>query len=154
MLATITLATKGSFLETWIGSTLGMVAADALAIMVGAVLNKRLLEKVIKYRAAALFALFALLLIGDGASLVWPGCTSQRLTLARLSSPAGAPDRACLRAATWPGAGRRCVQREELTVGEASKAGHVSTGSRPWVDHMASSQAFRRGCPLASGFPP
>jgi putative Ca2+/H+ antiporter (TMEM165/GDT1 family) len=32
MLATITLATQEGWLGTWIGSTLGMVAADALVI--------------------------------------------------------------------------------------------------------------------------
>ncbi|GAB3196973.1 TMEM165/GDT1 family protein [Nocardioides hungaricus] len=66
MLATITLATQEGWLGTWIGSTLGMVAADALAIGVGAVLGRRLPERFIKYGAAVLFALFAALLIVDG----------------------------------------------------------------------------------------
>ncbi len=66
MLATITLATQEGWLGTWIGSTVGMVAADALAIAVGAMLGKKLPEKVIKYGAAALFALFGVLLILDG----------------------------------------------------------------------------------------
>lgn len=70
MLATITLATQEGWLGTWIGSTLGMVAADALAIVLGAVLGKHLPEKVIKYGAAALFALFGILLIADGAGLL------------------------------------------------------------------------------------
>ena len=67
MLATITLATQEGWFGTWVGSTLGMVAADALAIVVGAVLGKRLPEKVIKFGAAALFALFGLLLVAEGA---------------------------------------------------------------------------------------
>ncbi|MEP9365690.1 TMEM165/GDT1 family protein [Nocardioides sp. CN2-186] len=66
MLATITLATQEGWLGTWIGSTIGMVAADALAIVVGAMLGKRLPERVIKYGAAALFALFGVLLVVDG----------------------------------------------------------------------------------------
>lgn len=66
MLATITLATQEGWLGTWIGSTLGMVAADALAIVVGAVLGRRLPEQVIKVGAAVLFALFGVLLIVDG----------------------------------------------------------------------------------------
>lgn len=66
MLATITLATQEGWLGTWIGSTVGMVAADALAIVVGAVLGKKLPENVIKYGAAALFALFGIALIVDG----------------------------------------------------------------------------------------
>jgi putative Ca2+/H+ antiporter (TMEM165/GDT1 family) len=66
MLATITLATTEGWLGTWIGSTLGMVAADALAIGVGAVLGKKLPERVIKIGAAVLFAAFGVLLIVDG----------------------------------------------------------------------------------------
>lgn len=67
MLATITLATQEGWFGTWLGSTLGMVAADALAIGVGALLGRRLPEKVIAYGAAALFALFGIVLIADGA---------------------------------------------------------------------------------------
>lgn len=69
MLATITLATREGWFGTWLGSTLGMVAADALAILVGAVLGKHLPEKAIKYGAAALFVLFGLVLIAEGAGL-------------------------------------------------------------------------------------
>ncbi|GIL37297.1 TMEM165/GDT1 family protein [Phycicoccus sp. MAQZ13P-2] len=67
MLATITLATQEGWFGTWIGSTVGMVAADALAIGVGAVLGRKLPEKVIKYGAAAAFLVFGLLLIAQGA---------------------------------------------------------------------------------------
>jgi Ca2+/H+ antiporter, TMEM165/GDT1 family len=66
MLATITLATTGGWFGTWIGSTLGMVAADALAIGVGAILGRSLPERVVRYGAAALFVLFGLLLIVEG----------------------------------------------------------------------------------------
>jgi len=66
MLATITLATTEGWFGTWIGSTLGMVAADALAIGVGALLGKALPEKVIKIGAAALFFLFGAWLIYEG----------------------------------------------------------------------------------------
>ncbi|KRE60126.1 TMEM165/GDT1 family protein [Nostocoides sp. Soil756] len=66
MLATITLATQEGWLGTWIGSTVGMVAADALAIGVGAVLGRALPEKAIKYGASAAFVVFGLLLIGRG----------------------------------------------------------------------------------------
>ena len=60
MLATITLATDHGWFGTWLGSTLGMVAADALAIVVGRALGKRLPEKTIAYGAAALFFLFGI----------------------------------------------------------------------------------------------
>jgi putative Ca2+/H+ antiporter (TMEM165/GDT1 family) len=66
MLATVTLATTEGWFGTWIGSTLGMVAADALAIGVGALLGKALPEKVIKIGAAILFFAFGAWLIYEG----------------------------------------------------------------------------------------
>jgi len=66
MLATITLATTEGLLGTWVGSTLGMVAADALAIVVGAQLGKRLPERTIKIGAAASFVVFGLILLAEG----------------------------------------------------------------------------------------
>jgi putative Ca2+/H+ antiporter (TMEM165/GDT1 family) len=42
MLATITLATQYGWFGTWLGSTVGMVAADALAIVVGRQLGRHL----------------------------------------------------------------------------------------------------------------
>ncbi|MEV0594528.1 TMEM165/GDT1 family protein [Nonomuraea cavernae] len=65
MLATITLATQHGWLGTWIGSTVGMVAADALAILVGRLLGRHLPEKVIRYGAAAAFAVFGVVLLVD-----------------------------------------------------------------------------------------
>ena len=66
MLATITLATQHGWFGTWIGSTLGMVAADALAILVGRLLGRHLPVKIVKYGAAALFAIFGIWLIVEG----------------------------------------------------------------------------------------
>jgi Ca2+/H+ antiporter, TMEM165/GDT1 family len=66
MLATITLATQHGWFGTWIGSTIGMVAADALAILVGRLLGRHLPEKIIKYGAAALFAIFGIWLVVEG----------------------------------------------------------------------------------------
>lgn len=66
MLATITLAVDNDWVGVWIGSTVGMVAADALAIIVGAVLGKKLPEKAIRYGAAAAFAVFAVILLVEG----------------------------------------------------------------------------------------
>ena len=63
MLATITLATQHGWFGTWIGSTVGMVAADALAILVGRWLGRSLPEKAIKYGAATLFAVFGIWLV-------------------------------------------------------------------------------------------
>lgn len=66
MLATITLAVQENWLGVWIGSTVGMVAADALAIVVGAVMGRHLPEKLIRYGAATAFAIFGVLLILEG----------------------------------------------------------------------------------------
>jgi len=63
MLATITLATREGLFGTWLGSTVGMVAADALAIGIGAVLGRRLPEKAVRIGASALFVVFGVLLI-------------------------------------------------------------------------------------------
>jgi putative Ca2+/H+ antiporter (TMEM165/GDT1 family) len=66
MLATITLATTEGAIGTWAGSTLGMVAADALAIVVGKQLGSRLPERAVKYGAAAAFVIFGALLLFEG----------------------------------------------------------------------------------------
>jgi putative Ca2+/H+ antiporter (TMEM165/GDT1 family) len=66
MLATITLATNHGALGTWLGSTAGMVAADAIAIAVGKVLGTRLPERAIRIGAAVAFVVFGLILILEG----------------------------------------------------------------------------------------
>jgi putative Ca2+/H+ antiporter (TMEM165/GDT1 family) len=67
MLATITLATTHSLFWVWLGSTIGMVAADALAIGVGKVLGTRLPEKAIRIGAAIAFLIFGILLLIEAA---------------------------------------------------------------------------------------
>ncbi len=62
MLATITLATREGVVGTWLGSTVGMVIADALAIVVGRAMGARLPERTIKIGAALTFFFFAVLL--------------------------------------------------------------------------------------------
>ena len=66
MLATITLATDHGLFGTWLGSTLGMVAADGLAIIVGQQLGARLPERTVKIGAAIIFLVFGIILIVDG----------------------------------------------------------------------------------------
>ncbi len=63
MLATIALATREGVFGTWLGSTLGMVAADGLAIWVGRILGARLPERAIRIGAAVLFFVFAAALL-------------------------------------------------------------------------------------------
>lgn len=66
MLATVTLATRHGAVGTWLGSTLGMVAADALAIVVGRQLGARLPERTVRIGAAVVFVVFGALLVVDG----------------------------------------------------------------------------------------
>ena len=65
MLATITLATREGAFGTWLGSTVGMVAADAIAIGIGAVIGTRLPERAIRIGATIAFLVFGVLLIAD-----------------------------------------------------------------------------------------
>ena len=56
MLATITIASEQqSFVAVWLGSTIGMVIADALAIIIGKVMGKNLPENLVRYVGAAIF---------------------------------------------------------------------------------------------------
>jgi putative Ca2+/H+ antiporter (TMEM165/GDT1 family) len=66
MLATITLATTVGRLGTWAGTPLGMVAADAMAIVVGQQLGARLPERAIRIGAAITFVLFGVILVVEG----------------------------------------------------------------------------------------
>lgn len=67
MLATITLATREGLFGTWLGSTIGMVVADALAIGVGRLLGTRLPERTIRVAAAVSFFAFGAVLLYEAA---------------------------------------------------------------------------------------
>lgn len=67
MIATITLATREGLVGTWLGSTVGMVAADALAIVVGRILGTRLPERAVRIGAALAFFAFGVALLVDAA---------------------------------------------------------------------------------------
>ena len=66
MLATITLAADNDWMGVWIGSTLGMVVADGLAILVGGVLGRRLPDRAIQIGASALFIAFGAAMLVEG----------------------------------------------------------------------------------------
>lgn len=71
MLATITLGSQlHNFVGVWLGSTFGMVAADAAAIVVGQVLGKRLPERAIQIGAALIFFGFGLWILAEAFGLV------------------------------------------------------------------------------------
>ncbi|MCU1503839.1 MAG: hypothetical protein JWM12_3193, partial [Ilumatobacteraceae bacterium] len=65
MLATITLASTHNLFWVWLGSTVGMVVADALAIGVGRLLGARLPERSIRIGASIAFVVFGVLLIAE-----------------------------------------------------------------------------------------
>ena len=70
MLATVTLATTEEPIGTWLGSTAGMVVADAIAIAIGALLGTRLPERAIRLFAAVAFVVFGAILVAQGLGVV------------------------------------------------------------------------------------
>lgn len=61
MLMTITIASEQkSFVAVWLGSTVGMVVADGIAIVIGIVMGKKLPENLLKYGAAGVFIISGL----------------------------------------------------------------------------------------------
>jgi putative Ca2+/H+ antiporter (TMEM165/GDT1 family) len=67
-LATAVLAAEaGALLPVWLGSSLGMLVADGLAVVAGVVLGRRLPERAIKAGATTLFLLIGLLLLLGGS---------------------------------------------------------------------------------------
>ncbi len=71
MLSTVTLASQYSPIPVWLGSTVGMVLSDALAIWVGQVLGSRLPERAVKLGAALIFLAFGLFCLYQGAPELW-----------------------------------------------------------------------------------
>jgi putative Ca2+/H+ antiporter (TMEM165/GDT1 family) len=66
-LATLALASTNGVLGTWVGAVVGEVAADALAVLIGAKVGARLPERALQLVSAAAFVLFGvLLLLGVG----------------------------------------------------------------------------------------
>lgn len=61
-LATIALAAQyNTVIPVWLGTTSGMMIADAIGIIVGIVLGKRIPERLVKWTAALIFIFFGLL---------------------------------------------------------------------------------------------
>ncbi|BBY58266.1 TMEM165/GDT1 family protein [Mycolicibacterium sarraceniae] len=90
MLATITLAADHDWVGVWIGSTIGMVAADALAILVGALAGKHLPERFIQLGAAALFVVFGLSMLIEGAFPTAPAVVIFGMSIAAVAVAAAA----------------------------------------------------------------
>jgi Ca2+/H+ antiporter, TMEM165/GDT1 family len=65
-LASATLAMRDGFWPVYLGSVVGEVVAIGLAIVVGAVAGRHLPERLIRFGAAGLFAVFGLVMIVEG----------------------------------------------------------------------------------------
>jgi Ca2+/H+ antiporter, TMEM165/GDT1 family len=73
MLATITLGSQlNDFIGVWLVSTVGLVAAYAVAMVVGIVLGKRLPARAIQLTAALIFFGFGLLILGEALNSLRP----------------------------------------------------------------------------------
>ncbi len=67
MLSTVTLAAQYPLIPVWLGSTIGMVLADGIAIVVGLMLGKKLPERAVKIGAAFIFLGFGIFNGYEGA---------------------------------------------------------------------------------------
>jgi Ca2+/H+ antiporter, TMEM165/GDT1 family len=63
----VTLASDHDWKGVWIGSTVGMALADALAIGVGRLMHRRLPEQLLRVLASLLFLIFGLWMLFDSA---------------------------------------------------------------------------------------
>lgn len=99
MLSTVALAAKYPIFFVWLGSTLGMVLSDGLAILVGQVMGARLPERAVKIGAACIFFVFgvySMFAVRQAMPVfAWPaGCVVLGVLafiFFRRSSPAGIP---------------------------------------------------------------
>lgn len=70
MLATIALGARYDWVGVWLGSTAGMVAVGALAIVVGRTLGRRLPERVVAVGGAVLFLVFGTVMLVEAVPQV------------------------------------------------------------------------------------
>lgn len=68
MLATAAMAARQEPVGTWLGASLGIIGADAIAIAVGRVLGARVPERQISRAASALFFVLGILFVLDALS--------------------------------------------------------------------------------------
>ena len=66
MLSTVALAAKYPMFPVWLGSTVGMVASDGLAIIVGKLMGANLPERTVKIGASIIFFIFGIYSIVEG----------------------------------------------------------------------------------------
>jgi Ca2+/H+ antiporter, TMEM165/GDT1 family len=129
MFASVALAAKHSWIGVWIGATAAMVAANGLAIAVGALLHKRLPIRLLHLMASLLFLLFGLWMLFNGA-LGW-----HSVAVVATVGLAGATAVAAVVAAPRPpdpASERPATERGGLPCGTARKASRL----RPAPSHI------------------
>jgi putative Ca2+/H+ antiporter (TMEM165/GDT1 family) len=73
-LATIALAAKyETIIPVWLGTTTGMLVADAVGIIIGIVLGKRIPERLVKWFAALIFIAFGIVGLAEVLSWMYLG---------------------------------------------------------------------------------
>lgn len=66
MLATVTLAARGELLEVWLGATLGVIAADGIAIAIGQSLRDRISPRLMRVGSGIAFGGVGTILLAEG----------------------------------------------------------------------------------------
>jgi len=89
-LATLTLASGHDWAGVWLGSTVGMVLADGLAIGVGVLLHQRLPRQLLHVLASLLFLLFGLWMLFDSALGLRPVAVAVTVVVALVAATATA----------------------------------------------------------------
>ena len=122
MLATVALASDHHWAGVWIGATIGMVAADGVAIVVGRLMHRRLPERFLHYLASVLFLMFGLFMFFNGV-LGRPG-------LATAVAGATGGVAALVAAATWIRRRRAASapETEDAAAGSGTPAARDATG--------------------------
>ncbi len=68
-------------IPVWMGSTCGMMIADAFGIIVGIVLHKHIPEKIVKWIAALVFVLFGLIGLHEALKIVCESCIVMHMSI-------------------------------------------------------------------------
>ncbi|WP_280420599.1 TMEM165/GDT1 family protein [Nocardia carnea] len=122
MFATAALATDNNWAGVWLGSTIGMVAADALAIAVGILLGKHLPERAIGFGSALLFLFIgALTAVNTGAPAIG--------LLPAIGLASAAPAAAAV--TLWWLHTRRMTRETAVTSADTADIGDRQTGGQP-----------------------
>ncbi|HKS46991.1 MAG TPA: TMEM165/GDT1 family protein [Amycolatopsis sp.] len=137
MLATVTLATQNNWFGVWLGSTAGMVAADALAILLGRQIGNRMRAEVIRYGAALLFAVFGVVLLCDAVTRFTGRSVWQFVAVGDRHPGVWLAFGLALAACVLVGAGRRCAH-----VGRHRVSGRSTPGSAAWWSRVLFVVAF------------